>query len=497
MTLHLSPPAPALADRLALWRARHPKFAAALEAGDPPAKALRYLGLSLWQEHDVHEAVQALTAAATLAPEDPAILADLGGVLSLAGQKAEALQAFISSLERDPSRPQVWLGVAALSSEIGDKTAAEHAYLAALELDPDSAQGCAGLGLLYLERARFEDAARLLGDAAARGVEDGATYACLGQALFLLGRFAEGRAALEKAAMVFPDEAAILRKCATATLIVRVIESSVESAIEAYRAAAGAHAEDMLTACRAAFQALCGYGHIDAALRLGDAMMAMAPNDPVIPFHLDALRGQTHERASPDYVAACFDRYADDFDRHLVQVLGYRLPEQLAPLLAATGRRFPRMLDLGCGTGLCAAPLSAFGDDLTGVDLSARMLAKAKARNLYTRLIEADALAFLAGENRPFDLIVALDVVIYFGELSALFAGVARSLPCDGLFVFSFETGAGRDYRLAPCGRYAHDPAYVEALWQKDFDCLFAQETMLRLEANRPVDGRFVLLRRK
>lgn len=497
MTLHLSPPAPALADRLAVWRARHPKFASALDRGDPPAKALRFLGLALWQEDDPEEAVTALAAANSLAPDDAAILSDLAGALSVVGRKAEALEAFIASLERDPSCPQVWLGAAALSNEVGDKTSAEHAFLAALELDPHSAEACAGLGLLYLERARFEEAAQLLGDAVARGVEDGATFACLGQSLFLLGRFAEGRAALEKAARVFPDEAAIVRKCASATLIVRLIESPVAEAIEAYRTAAGAYAEDTPTACRAAFQALCGYGHAEAALRLGEAIVAMEPNDPVIPFHLEALRGVPRERASPDYVAACFDRYADDFDRHLVEVLGYRLPEKLPALLAAAGRRFPRILDLGCGTGLSADALAAAGDDLTGVDLSTRMLAKARARNLYTRLIEADAIAFFDAEPRRFDLIVALDMVIYFGDLSALFAGVARSLPRDGLFVFSFETGSGHDYKLAPCGRYAHDPAYVEMLWRSGFECLLDQQVMLRLEANRPVDGRFVLLRRK
>lgn len=496
MTVHLPPPVPALVDSLSLWRARYPKFAAALEAGQRPPEALRYLGLALWQDGALAEGLEAMRLATLIAPKEPALLADLGGLLSLAGRKTEALQAFTASLEQDPSRPHIWLSVAALCNEIGDKTAAEHALLAALELEPQSAEACTGLGLLYLERRRYEEAARLLGEAVARGVASGAVHACLGQSLYLLGRFGAARAALAEAVPSFPNEVSIVRKFAAATLAAGVIETSVDEALAAYRIAAGPHAEDSLSACRAAFQGLCGFGPAEAALRLGEAMLAMAPGDPIVPFHLDALRGAIHQRASRDYVAACFDRYAEDFDRHIVEMLDYRLPERLPPLLAATGRRFPRILDIGCGTGLAAASLAAFGEEITGVDLSPRMLDKARERNVYTRLIEEDAVAFLDAPHAPFDLIVALDMVIYLGDLGALIVGVANRLAPGGVFVFSFETGAGRDYALAPNGRFTHDPAYVERLWTGAFDCLVAQEAVIRLEANRPVAGRLVILRR-
>lgn len=496
MTLHVSSPFPPVAA-LEHWRARYPKFDVALERGESPPSALRYLGLSLWQDGAIAEAIEALESAAVLAPTDAALLADLGALLSFAGRKADALNAFIASLERDASRAQVWLGVAGLCNEIGDKTAAENAFVAALELEPASAEACTGLGLIYIERGRFDDAVRLLGDAVARGVDSGSVHACLGQSLYLIGRFAEARSALAKAAQAFPGELTIIRKYAGAAFVATAIESTVEAAIEAYREAAGPHADDTFVACRFAFQALCGFGHRDAALRLGEAIHAMVPDDPIIPFHLDALRGRAHERASRDYVTACFDRYAEDFDRHLLEILRYRLPEKLGPLLQDTGRRFPRILDLGCGTGLAAATLATAGDEIVGVDLSARMLDKAKARNVYARLVETDAIAFLDTNDAPFDLIVALDMIIYLGDLSALFAGAARNLRSGDLFVFSLEDGAGRDYALSPCGRFAHDPAYVERLWSHEFDCVEAQQMMIRLEANRPVPGRLVLLRRR
>ena len=58
--------------------------------------------------------------------------------------------------------------------------------------------------------------------------------------------------------------------------------------------------------------------------------------------------------APPDYVEGLFDDYSDEFDAHLVGVLGYRGPQPAGrePARAAE-RRFASVLDLGCGTGLC------------------------------------------------------------------------------------------------------------------------------------------------
>jgi predicted TPR repeat methyltransferase/Flp pilus assembly protein TadD len=498
MSLHISPPSPPdLIDTLGVWRARFPRFAEMMDAGESPVKALRYLGLGLWQEGDVTGAVAALTTAASLTPEDAHLLADLGAVLWLDGRKADALQCFIASLERDPSRVQVWLTVASLCNEIGETATAEHSYLAALDLDPACAEAATGLGLICLESRRYDEAVTLLRGALDRGVATPGLYACYGQTLYLIGEFAAARAALEQAAAALPEEAAIVRKYALAACVETALEASPEEAFAAYRRAAGLHAEEDARIGRTVFRALCGFGHKEAAIRFGEALLRAAPDDQIIPFHLDALRGTPRDRASPAYIAACFDLYAPDFDRHLTETLGYRLPETLQPLLAETARSFPRILDLGCGTGLAAPMLAGFGAQIVGVDLSPRMLEKARERGLYAQLVEQDAQAFLADCDERFDLVLALDLLIYLGDLSALFDGVAAHLAPGGVFAFSFETGAGADYTLDPAGRFTHDPAYIETLSQKDFVPLVSRATTIRIEANQPVDGRLVLLRRR
>src|SRR6202035_8084 len=104
-------------------------------------------------------------------------------------------------------------------------------------------------------------------------------------------------------------------------------------------------------------------------------------------------------------------------------------------------RRFVSALDLGCGTGLMGAELRSHTDRLAGVDLSAAMIAKARERGFYDRLVVGDAAAML-GREPPgsSDLIVAADALVYVGDFAPLFAAVARVLTSDGIFAFSVET---------------------------------------------------------
>ena len=213
----------------------------------------------------------------------------------------------------------------------------------------------------------------------------------------------------------------------------------------------------MLTVGRVAFQALGGFDKTDAAIRLGRALLRLAPGDPVIGFHLDALMDEPRERAPDQYLTACFDKYAEQFDKHLVEVLGYHVPEDMHALLLRARRNFSRILDLGCGTGLAARNLASFRGTLTGVDISPGMLEKARQRSCYDRLVESEAVDYLAHCDESFDLIVALDVTGYFGDLSQFLAGAAARLSPGGVLAFSLTEDCA-SYRLRHCGRFAHAP---------------------------------------
>ena len=120
------------------------------------------------------------------------------------------------------------------------------------------------------------------------------------------------------------------------------------------------------------------------------------------------------------YVRALFDQYAPKFEAALVDDLGYRGPALLfrAVLAARAAARKPalfrRAIDLGCGTGLAAAAFAAQVDHFIGIDLSPRMIERARATGLYAELEVADMLEGLRGRpDASAELILAADAMVY------------------------------------------------------------------------------------
>jgi predicted TPR repeat methyltransferase len=130
-------------------------------------------------------------------------------------------------------------------------------------------------------------------------------------------------------------------------------------------------------------------------------------------------------------------------------------------------------------------------DRLAGVDLSAAMIAKARERGLYDRLVIGDAVAMLGREpSGVFDLIVAADALVYTGDLAPLFAAVATALTADRLFAFSVETCEGDGFKLEPAMRFAHSRSYVETKAREvGLRPLLVQSASTRREAGADAPG--------
>ncbi len=214
-------------------------------------------------------------------------------------------------------------------------------------------------------------------------------------------------------------------------------------------------------------EALEKLGETERAAEAFRASLAADPRDSQGAAARLALLGASPAPTTlpPAYLARLFDDYAPRFDKHLTEALGYRGPAQITETLAtiAPGRRFAAALDLGCGTGLAGVALRARVEHFTGVDISPAMVEKARALQIYDALEVGGIIAHLQRFEQAFDLIVAADAFVYFGDLNDVFAAAARALRRDGLFAFTVEAFAGEGYRLNATMRFSHTRAYVEA----------------------------------
>jgi predicted TPR repeat methyltransferase len=211
--------------------------------------------------------------------------------------------------------------------------------------------------------------------------------------------------------------------------------------------------------------------------------------------------------APKHYVEALFDSYADEFDEHLVKVLGYKahklIAQTVAQLAETAGAPFGAAADLGCGTGLCGALIKPRVARLTGVDLSSQMIEKTRERGLHDELVQADIVSFLAERPRAFELLVGADVLIYLGELTPFLsaARIALAESPRSTLCFSLEEASSRDgiepqsFLLQPSLRYAHTEQYVRhAAEQCGFTVRELRRDAIRQDQRESIPGLYVTL---
>ncbi|MEQ1756012.1 MAG: methyltransferase domain-containing protein [Micropepsaceae bacterium] len=196
------------------------------------------------------------------------------------------------------------------------------------------------------------------------------------------------------------------------------------------------------------------------------------------------------DRSAAGYVKHLFNQFASDYDTRMQQRLGYSAPailRQLAGMLATPSEKFD-VLDLGCGTGLSGLAFMDLSRTMIGVDLSPRMLERAAMTGAYSKLVEGDVERVPEEAHGPFALIVAADVLVYLGNLSALFGQVRRLIHADGLWLFTTERGNSKDFELGPKRRFRHSEDYLRKLASDhNFEVASLVECVTRYEAGQGV----------
>lgn len=501
-----------------------------IDADPHHAEALHWLGVLAFQAGRADLAIPLLEQAAALRPADAAYEHNLGMAYLQCGEAAYAIKAFERATKLVPDRPETLMawGLAHLSrAQPGDAQAAAFAFGQARLAGLDTAAVYQHLGIAQLAAGNPDEAIAALQTATQKDSNDAATWHLLALAHRHRGDAKEVRKCLNKALEIDPHRASAW--CAMGAMDAEAGNYDIAAGL--FKKAIKAN-PNYPTAHHALGRALELAGRRDESLEaFGEALRAsrnrsnpslaatQARRAASLPDAMAALEDKitsprTNEihhalaanadvfspvQVPTNALANLFDRYAENFDAHLQGQLQYRAPELLAEAIGAARLDDRRLdiLDLGCGTGLCGPLLKPIAASLAGVDLSANMIEKCKARGVYDRLGVGELVATLNDNPGAFDLLIAADVFIYLGDLSPAFEAAAKALRPGGLLAFTVEAGGGDRYHLQrKTLRYTHAEAYLKRLASiHGFDEVSFQTTVLRAEKDKPVVGHVIVLR--
>lgn len=425
---------------------------------DPFAQRMQLAVVAL-QSGAAMQAEEHLRAALKLVPSHPVANHFLGLCLHQRGQTAAGIAAIERAIATAPDYADAVNNLGNIFVQTNDLARAEQLLRRAIELAPTSAAAHNNLGIVLKSTQRDSESIGWFQKACDLDAGDPQLRRNLGDALRRTG--------------------------------------DAKGAVQAYRSAlALANDYDADT-----------YRHLASCYRLlGDSAKAVQtartwleqdPENALARHVLASLGGEVAPpRADDAYVRTLFDNFAEEFDARLTS-LGYSAPELLMREVRELGiPRFERVLDGGCGTGVFGPMLRPMSDVLEGVDLSPKMLDKARARGCYDTLHEAELTAFVDAHEDRWDLLVCADTFCYFGALEEVVSAMAKSMRSAGRLLFTVEELVGSDesFRLNPHGRYSHHEAYVRrTLDETGFVTSRVTHAALRQEQGQDVPALFVV----
>ncbi len=406
-------------------------------------------------------------------------------------QLAHAEEVYRRIFDIAPDHPEALHYAGVLAHQQGRSDEAIALIEKSLGLVPDRADCYSNLGIVFQAQGRLDEAITAYQRAISLSPDHANAYSNLGVLLRATGKPVEAEAAYRTAIRVDPDHVDAYTNLGVLLTGLKRTEEAVACFCKAITLRPK-HRE----ARRLLALAHCTIGEIDEAVKIFEEWLEEEPEDPIARHMLAACTGRdVPPRASNGFVAGTFDTFAASFESKLAK-LSYRAPALVAAMLDDSGLRPSKRLDVldaGCGTGLCGPLVAPYARRLTGVDLSAGMLAQAKGKNVYDALVEGELTEYLRNSEEAFDLIVSADTLVYFGRLEDVVAAAAAALRPGGLLIFTLEHGGGGgatpDYHLELHGRYCHSRAYVERLLSHAGLVSEIGHAELRMESGAPVAG--------
>lgn len=410
------------------------------------------------------------------------------------GRLDEAEKTYQSILKVHPDNPDALHFFGVLLHQRGRSKEAIGRIERALRIDPAYLDARINLGNVYKETGDLAKAEAIYRKVIAARPEQASAYNNLGVVLRKSGSLEEAEQALQQALALDPDNADFLHNLGS----IYQDQNRYDEAVQAYTRSIS-HKPKQSDAYKSLWRMLRISGLDEQAEEVIGKWLAVDPDNPIAKHYFYASKGEAVPgRASDAYVQQTFDTFAPSFD-DVLKKLEYRAPELCAEALAmivTEPRHDLTLLDAGCGTGLCGPLLRSYAHRLIGVDLSQAMLEKARGRELYDELVQAELVDYIARYQATFDVIVSADTLCYFGKLDAFFDVARDALKQGGKLIFTVEEypgGNDLDFKLNPHGRYSHLAAYVErTLTDCGLGLSALRQVILRMERGEAVAGLLV-----
>ena len=145
-------------------------------------------------------------------------------------------------------------------------------------------------------------------------------------------------------------------------------------------------------------------------------------------------------------IRANYDRLAEEYTKHVAGELANKpLDCEFLVRFADSVRGRGPVCDMGCGPGHIARFLHDAGANVSGLDLSPRMLAEARRLNPSVDFREGNLLALDLADGSLAGITAFYAIVnIRIDALPQVFAGMARVLAPGGLLLLAFHIGGER-----------------------------------------------------
>jgi len=368
--------------------------------------------LSLHQQDKGQQAGKLYRAILKAQPNHPGALHYLGMLHHQQDDSEKAIKLIGQSIRQQPDYFDAIMNLGNVLQETERFTEADECYRKAIDLRPTEASAYSNLGVSLRRQSRLKEAIEVGRKSTELDPEYLITWYNLGNTYKVAHVYKQAIVCFQETIRIQPD--------------LSIAHSGL---------------------CQATFQqeyqSLLGRVTFSKTKQAYGNWLASEPNNALAKFMLQALSRDSKLSRMPDeVVSSMFNQFADSFEQQL-QTLQYSLPEKMASMLQdllGPPASALRVLDGGCGTGLCGPALKPWASHLIGVDISSAMLDKARPKGHFDKLVESELTGFLKQHSGHFDLAVYADTLIYFGDLNAVLNASKGALDHHGSIIFTLET---------------------------------------------------------